>query len=148
VTRQPDHKGAATWAAAAAGLVVLLLVGIGLGKLTAAWKGKPARPPQASVLAPDSVSGGGFTLTSTTIELPEDPTTFQGEGGDLMIANCTACHSASMVQMQPLLTEAQWKAVVQKMRGVYHAPIAEESVPALVAYLTRVNTNLPGMAPP
>jgi mono/diheme cytochrome c family protein len=135
-------------AAVAAVLVVLLLVGVGVGKLTPDWKARPVRPPQTSAPAPDSVSGGGFTLTSTAIELPEDPTTFQGEGGDMMIANCTACHSAGMVQIQPRLTEAQWKAVVQKMREVYHAPIAEESVPAIVAYLTRVSTGLPGVAPP
>jgi hypothetical protein len=41
-----------------------------------------------------------------------------------------------MVLTQPPLTATAWKAEVEKMRGQYKAPVAEDDVPAIVAYLT------------
>jgi cytochrome c5 len=92
------------------------------------------------------VTAGGFTLTSTSIALPEDDSSFQGAGSDLMNANCTACHSASMVLTQPPLSRAQWTATVDKMRDTYKATIPAKDMPAIVEYLTRVSAG--GGGPP
>ena len=84
-----------------------------------------------------SVSGGGVTLTSSTLSLPEEKSAFpEGAAGELITNNCTACHSAEMILNQPLLGADKWKAAIDKMRGTYHAQIAPEDDAALVAALT------------
>ena len=87
--------------------------------------------------ATKSVSGGGVTLTSSTLNLPEEKAAFpEGAAGELITNNCSACHSAEMILNQPLLGPDKWKAAIDKMRGTYHAPIAPEDDAALVAALT------------
>lgn len=87
--------------------------------------------------APKSVSGGGVTLTSSTLSLPEEKAAFpEGPAGELITNNCSACHSAEMILNQPLLGPDKWKAAIDKMRGTYHAQIAPEDDAALVAALT------------
>ncbi len=96
-----------------------------------------ATPAMASVAAPGSVAANGFTLASTSVVLPAEAAIFPaGPHADAVNANCTACHSASMALTQPALSADQWKATVTKMREVYKAPIAEQDVPAILAYLT------------
>jgi len=96
----------------------------------------PPAPAAGSGPAGSSVSAGGFTLTSVNVDFPDDQPYPQGAGGDVMNANCTACHSASMVLTQPALSKAQWTAEVDKMRKVYKAPVADKDVPAVIDYLT------------
>lgn len=87
----------------------------------------------------DTVSASGVTLTSTSVTLPEDRAQFApAPGGALLDANCTGCHSASMVLAQPPLKFEQWQATLTKMREVYKAPIADRDVPALLNALTQV----------
>jgi len=94
--------------------------------------------------AAKSVSGGGITLTSATLSLPEEKAAFpQGAAGALITNNCTACHSAEMVLNQPLLSADKWKAEIDKMRGTYHAQIAPEDDAALVAALTGLQAARP-----
>lgn len=96
----------------------------------------PASPPGSEVASASSVSGNGFTLTSTSIEPPADDATFPpGPHVDVVNQNCLSCHSASMVLTQPALKPEQWTAIVEKMRDVYKAPIAAGDVPAITAYL-------------
>ena len=107
------------------------------------------RPAPASVATsnpePATVNANGVTLASTSVELPADDATYpDGPHADLVNANCTACHSASMALAQPALSTDQWKAEVTKMREVYKAPVAEADMPAIVAYLT----TLPGQQKP
>lgn len=86
--------------------------------------------------APPSVSAGGFTLTSATIELPVEDAVFPaGPHLDAVQANCTACHSPAMILSQPPLTREQWEGEVKKMREVYHAPVDPAAVPGIVDYL-------------
>lgn len=121
-------------AVAAVGAVALLAVGIRHERTPA-----PVAPITQPGVVPgaQAVSGGGFTLVSTAITLPADDTHFPAAAGsDLLEANCTACHSASMVLTQPPLKPEQWQATVTKMREVYKAPIAERDVPALVGALS------------
>lgn len=106
------------------------------------------RPTPATEDAAASVSGGGVTLVSTSVTLPDDATPFSGPGADLMEANCTGCHSASMVLSQPPLKSEQWKAEVTKMREVYKAPVADKDVPAILAYLSATSARGAGEAAP
>jgi mono/diheme cytochrome c family protein len=72
-----------------------------------------------------------------TLTLPAETATLKpGKGVELAQANCTACHSADYPRMQPTMPRKFWEASVKKMREKFGAPIAEESVPALVDYLT------------
>jgi hypothetical protein len=62
-----------------------------------------------------------------------------GPKADTINADCTACHSASMTLTQPALSPEAWAGVVHKMRDVYHAPVPEEDVPAILAYLAHLS---------
>ena len=59
-----------------------------------------------------------------------------GPSAEAVNSNCLACHSGEMVTNQPRLSEAEWRAVVGKMRATYKAPIAESDDAAIVAWLT------------
>lgn len=108
-----------------------LCAAIAVGSLMLALPGRAA--------APSVVRGQGFAIRSTTVELPYDESFYpDGPGADVMNANCTACHSASMALTQPKLTHAQWAAIVHKMRDVYRAPVQAEDVPQIVDYLARL----------
>ncbi|MEP7008624.1 MAG: cytochrome C nitrite reductase [Sphingomonas bacterium] len=94
--------------------------------------------------ATKSVSGGGVTLTSSTLSMPEEKAAFpEGAAGELITNNCSACHSAEMILNQPLLGAEKWKAEIDKMRGTYHAQIAPGDDAALVAALTGLQTPRP-----
>ena len=94
--------------------------------------------------AAKSISGGGVTLTSSTLSLPEEKAAFpQGPAGELITNNCSACHSAEMILNQPLLGADKWKATIDKMRGTYHAQIAPGDDAALVAALTGLQAARP-----
>ena len=90
------------------------------------------------------VSGGGITLKSDTLILPEEKAAFpESAAGELVTNNCTACHSAEMILNQPVLGAEKWKAEIDKMRGSYHAQIAPEDDAALVTALTGLQTPRP-----
>ena len=94
--------------------------------------------------ATKSVSGAGISLTSSTLSLPEEKAAFpQGPAGELITNNCSACHSAEMILNQPSLGADKWKAVIDKMRGTYHAQIAPGDDAALVAALTGLQAPRP-----
>lgn len=95
-------------------------------------------PVATSVAAAQpSVSGGGVTLVSDSIALPDETAALPATpGSDLIAANCTACHSPEMILAQPALNAEKWQATIDKMRGVYKAPIAPSDDKALIAALT------------
>jgi hypothetical protein len=89
------------------------------------------------VHAESTVSGGGVTLRSADVTLPTGERTFAGgAAADAINSNCLTCHSVGMISTQPKLQPNEWQAEVQKMRSVYKAPIQDEDVPAIVAYLS------------
>jgi hypothetical protein len=97
---------------------------------------------------PSNVAFGGFTLTSAAIDLPIDDQQYpDGPHADVINANCTSCHSASMALTQPALTSDQWKSTVIKMKEVYKAPVAEKDIPAIVEYLTALSAKQGSAAP-
>lgn len=91
--------------------------------LLAACGPKPAAQPE-------------LKLDSTSVTLPnQDEALPPGPRVDLVTADCTGCHSAGMILAQPRLKPEQWRATVDKMQKVYHAPVPDEDVPAILAYL-------------
>lgn len=89
--------------------------------------------------AENTVSAGGVTLRSVSVELPFGTQIYQGSHeAEVMTANCLSCHSAEMISAQPALGEAAWKAEVLKMRAVYKAPLDDADVPTIVAYLMSI----------
>jgi len=75
-------------------------------------------------------------LRSVSVDLPISQRKFPG-GPEAAPANtnCLTCHSAGMVLNQPSLPKATWEAEVKKMIAVYKAPIAEQDIVPIVAYL-------------
>jgi cytochrome c5 len=127
------------------GVAAVALVSIGTPDTRKPHAGVAATSPAAP---PTSVTANGFTLASTSVDLPTDEATYPaGPHADVVNANCTACHSASMALTQPVLTADQWKATVTKMREVYKAPVAEQDVSAIVAYLTAMPSQQRGTHP-
>ena len=84
-----------------------------------------------------------FAFPKVDVTLPDDDTTLpEGAGVDLVTANCTGCHSPSMILTQPRLSRAAWEGEVTKMAKVYRAPVAEADMPAIVDYLVATNERL------
>ena len=89
-------------------------------------------PPAAGAAAP-------FELKSVTVTLPSSDQLFPASpGSDQINSNCLACHSAGMVLNQPALSKEAWTAEVNKMIGIYKAPVAAQDVGAIVEYLARM----------
>jgi cytochrome c5 len=62
----------------------------------------------------------------------------EGEGRDVVAANCSMCHSLDYIPMNSVFLDRKgWEASVTKMIKVMHAPIRGEDVPAIVDYLAR-----------
>jgi len=74
------------------------------------------------------------------ITLPEETAAFKpGTNREVVMNNCTACHSADYVQTQPRGPKFKkdfWTAEVNKMIKVYGAPIEDADIPKIVEYLT------------
>ena len=91
-----------------------------------------------------------FAFSDVTVTLPEDTGIFPvREGSDAMTANCAACHSPSMILLQPALTPDQWKGELKKMKEVYKAPVDPAAEPAILSYLEAMSAELrpPVVAP-
>jgi hypothetical protein len=98
-----------------------------------------AQAPAAAAPAVPTVEAAGIKLQSVSFDLPTDDQVFPGgAAAEVATNNCTACHSPGMVLTQPTLTRAVWQDEVNKMRSIYKAPVAEEDVPAIVAYIANL----------
>jgi cytochrome c553 len=99
-----------------------------------------AAEPSPNLSSSSSVTGGGTTLHSVSVEFPESDMAFPGGAvASAINNNCLICHSAGMVLTQPRLSGTQWNEEVAKMRDAYHAPIASTNVDAIVGYLTSLH---------
>ncbi len=71
--------------------------------------------------------------------LPDETAAFRpGPNLEVVQNNCTGCHSADYIAIQPRGPNYKtdfWKAEVTKMIKVYGAPIADADVPRIVEYL-------------
>ena len=66
---------------------------------------------------------------------PEKVDLKPGKGREVVIGQCSLCHSVDYLTTQPPLTKAGWTASVDKMRSKYGAPVPTNAVPLLVEYL-------------
>jgi sulfite dehydrogenase len=86
-----------------------------------------------------ALSGGA--AAQRTFSLPAETAAFQSSdlpGYQLVLRNCTGCHSADYAAMQPPgSTRAYWDATVKKMKKPFGAPFPEEDIPAMVEYLVK-----------
>jgi mono/diheme cytochrome c family protein len=83
------------------------------------------------------VALGPVALAADAWKLPAETTKYKpGPGMELTMANCALCHSADYIGTQPRLSNAAWRATVEKMRSRYGAPISTNNVDALVQYLS------------
>jgi mono/diheme cytochrome c family protein len=74
------------------------------------------------------------------IELPlgETPPELADPASEVVVNNCSACHSLDYITTQPRGKGAQfWKDSVAKMITVYKAPISPEDADAVGATLAR-----------
>jgi sulfite dehydrogenase (cytochrome) subunit B len=70
-------------------------------------------------------------------KLPPETAKFRpGPKLEVVVANCSLCHSADYISTQPPLSRKSWQATVDKMRLKYGAPIVTNNVDAIVTYLT------------
>lgn len=130
----------------ACGVMAVLGFAIGLpaiGSPTTALLVARARAQTASASqATSTPTTGGITLRSASIDLPTGGQMFPGDTSAQAINNnCLGCHSTDMVLTQPALSSATWREEVGKMRTVYKAPVPDEDVPAIVAYLSNLSAN-------
>lgn len=115
------------------------VLAVAIGSIIALAVGTDVASGPLNAAPRKSVSREGFTLRSTSVDLPYDEQPYpDGPGAEVMNANCAGCHSASMVLLQPKLSRGQWEGIVRKMRDVYRAPVAAEDVPAIVGYLEKL----------
>jgi len=66
---------------------------------------------------------------------PEKMVLKPGKGREVVIGQCSMCHSVDYLTTQPPLTRAGWSASVEKMRSKYGAPLSTNAVPVLLDYL-------------
>ncbi len=82
---------------------------------------------------------------SKRIELPPDGVQLEAStlpGYAKAQAVCSSCHSAEYMQYQPpSAARPYWAAMVQRMKTVFKAPIADADMPLLVDYLVKTYGN-------
>lgn len=82
-----------------------------------------------------AMAATAIQLQSQDIQLPGAGRAYVGQGADVLNQNCALCHSPTFVNTQPALSAAAWQTEVLKMKNVFGAPIAPESVPVIVKVL-------------
>lgn len=82
---------------------------------------------------------GSVTAAPVSYKLPDETAAFRpGPNLDVVQNNCTGCHSADYIAIQPRGPQFKsdfWQAEVNKMIKVYGAPINEADIPRIVEYL-------------
>jgi len=111
----------------AACLALLMLAARG------SWAASSPQAPQAASSEP--------AWDRLTVQLPASAALFPaGDGATIAHSYCLVCHSAGMVLSQPPQSEAQWTAIINKMRTAYGAPLPAEQVAPLAAYLSGLSS--------
>ena len=100
----------------------------------------------ATLLAIACVATGlALPLAAKVIQLPPDAVQLEPSplpGYAKAQANCTMCHSAEYMRMQPpTAARPYWDAMVHRMKAVFKAPVADEDMPEIVDYLARTYGN-------
>jgi len=88
---------------------------------------------QAAMPAP--APGAKYSVGSYPLYWPESEFV-AGEGRDLVLGYCNACHSPRYILMQPPLTHDQWAAEVTKMVKTFGIQIPDGDQTTIINYLT------------
>ncbi|WP_434631603.1 hypothetical protein [Chromobacterium sp. CV08] len=84
-----------------------------------------------ALLLAGPAGAASISLPNETAMLPDS-----GHPGYLpALQRCLICHSADYIALQPDFDEARWRAVVDKMRLAFKAPIPAEEAASIAAYL-------------
>jgi cytochrome c5 len=82
-----------------------------------------------------------ITFEDASLTLPEDPMDLpEGPGREVVLENCTACHSPSTMLQQPKVPREKWESIVGKMKKLYKAPVDDAAVPAIVDYMVHMQS--------
>ena len=96
----------------------------------------------ASLLLATAVAGFAWA-GEKTIQLPPDAFPLKASalpGYAKAQAVCSTCHSAEYMQYQPpTAPRAYWKAMVTRMKVVFHAPVEDADMPVIVDYLVKTD---------
>jgi len=92
--------------------------------------GAVAQPAIPTLSAGAKYSVGSYPLYAPDAEFPA------GEGRDLVLGYCNACHSPRYILMQPPLTKEQWTAEVTKMVKTFGMPIPDPDQATIANYLS------------
>ncbi len=85
----------------------------------------------------DTTAASASESSASERSVPEDEAA-PGEGRELFIARCTACHSVDYVAMHARFgTRALWEMEVAKMRNAFKAPLSDDEARRIVDYLAR-----------
>ncbi len=95
--------------------------------------------PLIATAAISALGLGAVIAAPVAYKLPDETAAFKpGPNLEVVQNNCTGCHSADYIAIQPRGPKYKadfWKAEVTKMIKVYGAPISEADVPRIVEYL-------------
>jgi hypothetical protein len=98
-----------------------------------------ALAPLIATVAISALGLGAVIAAPISYKLPDETAAFKpGPNLEVVQNNCTGCHSADYIAIQPRGPKYKadfWKAEVTKMIKVYGAPIDEADVPRIVEYL-------------
>ncbi len=95
--------------------------------------------PLLATAAISALGPGAVTAAPVSYKLPEETAAFKpGPNLEVVMNNCTGCHSADYIATQPRGPKYKtdfWRAEVNKMIKVYGAPVSDADVPRIVEYL-------------
>jgi cytochrome c553 len=98
----------------------------------------------ASLLATAAISALSFAPAAAapvSYKLPDETAAFKsGPNLEVVMNNCTGCHSADYIATQPRGPKYKtdfWRAEVNKMIKVYGAPVNDADVGKIVEYLAQ-----------
>lgn len=85
------------------------------------------------------LTAASISAAPTEIKLPPDTSTLRASelpGYAVALQKCSICHSADYVSFQPPnMNQAQWTAEMTKMQHSYGAPLSDDEVKLIGAYL-------------
>ena len=98
-----------------------------------------ALAPLIATVAISALGLGAVIAAPVSYQLPDETAAFKPSPNlEVMQNNCTGCHSADYIAIQPRGPKYKadfWKAEVTKMIKIYGAPVDEADVPRIVEYL-------------
>jgi hypothetical protein len=81
---------------------------------------------------------GGVVAGPKGWKLPPETAAFEKRPGyEAAMVQCSLCHSADYIAIQPPMNRAAWTATVTKMKDKYGAPLPSEALTNVVDYLVK-----------